>query len=632
MAKKAISKIKIRSTGKTYVIRPEGYDELFNKVCMLCDYYGIERPDKNSQSESTSPESNIVVGSIDLAESYVPVLSSGVQKTISITNTDSHNLSIDNSSVPDWVQIMTVNSNSLKFKVYTNTNSKSRSCALDVVDEVTGYTYPCMVSQDGYNEEVLAPVKPVPENKLIFQIPNRNLKVYADGTYALESQTNDYGVMGGQLFYGIPSNASFNFYMNLNTYELDHTELVNGVNKRYALIPASDFTIISDTVNENVNRLHINYKNGEKESTFVELFVYNFVYDVQNGQLKLYENGYCCMGNTYKFQMFTNIKNQPFAYRVVHYGGGNSGTYAFSDDMKETIVYNGESVELKYVVIDYERFDSPGLYYISIDYQDGSALANTKYIFVYDSQFSITFKEDSKTLMIDRCQEGSFTRQFDDHHGIYLRDYVDIHIGNVIMDFGTVDDVYEWLKNLRSFYINRFSSGSSVYREDGIIIQHSQASNMDAPEWFFFDSTWNSEAIDKIYVKYGNQTFDSMVVRTYDSDPNNIYIKGVDRVVYRMTVGVTYTLDQILKFKPVDANFEFLEIGREDWEDPFWISGSSEYFRIERPTTLPTSWDEFYRSYKITPLKAGTKRIYFTYRSVMSSIGGGGDIEIRINN
>ena len=60
MAKKAISKIKIKSTGKTYVIKPDGYDELYNLVNLLCDAYGISRPNRYSSSESTSPESQIV--------------------------------------------------------------------------------------------------------------------------------------------------------------------------------------------------------------------------------------------------------------------------------------------------------------------------------------------------------------------------------------------------------------------------------------------------------------------------------------------------------------------------------------------------------------------------------------------
>ena len=60
MAKKAISKIKIKSTGKTYYIKPDGYDELFDLVCRLCDVYGITRPNKSSYSNSTSPESQIV--------------------------------------------------------------------------------------------------------------------------------------------------------------------------------------------------------------------------------------------------------------------------------------------------------------------------------------------------------------------------------------------------------------------------------------------------------------------------------------------------------------------------------------------------------------------------------------------
>lgn len=57
MAKKAISRIKIRSTGKTYDIKPDGYDYLYALVNQLCDMYGIARPNKNSYSDSTSPES-----------------------------------------------------------------------------------------------------------------------------------------------------------------------------------------------------------------------------------------------------------------------------------------------------------------------------------------------------------------------------------------------------------------------------------------------------------------------------------------------------------------------------------------------------------------------------------------------
>lgn len=63
MAKKAISKIKIRSTGKTYKIKPDGYDDLYDMVCILCDRYGISRPNRYSQNESTSPESQGVPNS-----------------------------------------------------------------------------------------------------------------------------------------------------------------------------------------------------------------------------------------------------------------------------------------------------------------------------------------------------------------------------------------------------------------------------------------------------------------------------------------------------------------------------------------------------------------------------------------
>ena len=591
---------------------------------------GSGKPQSSSGSASQN-SSGTSETTINLAKSYVPVLQNGVNNTtVSITNTGSHTLTINNSTVPDWIDNVSLTKESLKFNVLLNPYSKSRTYNLEVTDNATGYTYPCVVSQDGYVEEVLAPEKPVPEQSLIFELPKRNVKVYDNGTYAIESAANDVGIMRGTFFTDVPSNASINFYMRQKTYELDQTETVNGVTHKYALIPYSDFDITSHAFVEKINRLHINYKSGTKESTFVEIFMYDYVYDVQDGQMKLYENGYCSIGNKYKFQL-TTVKNDDFTYYVREFGGYGPN-YEFSDDVKEHIMYNGEMTELRYVLIPVnDVFTKPGMYQISVDYHDGNALGNTKIVFVYDSQLKLTFKEDSKTLWIDRSQQGALKRQFDEYHGVQLRDYVDINVDNVIMNVGTVESIYNSLTNLGSFYINKFVSGQSVYTEDGIEITHLLKDN-NVSEWCFTDCTWKSEAIDKIYLRYGNQTFGSMTVRTFDSDTRNIYIKGVDCEGYGMKVGVTYTLRDVLTFKPADANFEFLEIGRVDWENPFWISGSTEYFRIEKPSTLPNTWEEFYNGYKITPLKEGKSRLYYTYRSVESSIGGCGDIIIRITN
>ena len=606
--------------------------------------------DSGSSQGSSDSSDSASTGNVVLDKSFINVTMDGLDEvTVNITNNVNHSLSVGD-DIPIWINGLTLTKNTMKFKVYGNRESMSRKYDIEIIDDVTDDIYHCVIYQDGYNDEYLAPKDAIPENNLVHYIPtnmpkvriyhgnavkikpDRKLKIYDNGTYALELKENEVGVVKGTFFTGVPNHASINFYMRHKTYELDQTEVVDGVSHRYAAIPLTDL----DYYNNGANTLYINYKNGERQPTFVKIIVHGVVYDVQDGQMKLYENGYCNIGDKYKFQLFTTIEDKPFVYYTAIRGGMTQIEYPFSDDVKEEIMYNGEMVELRYVILPYERFSAPGLYDMAVDYNDGRGLSNyNANIFVYDSQFSLTFKEN--TLMIDRCQQGALDRQFDSehgHHGIYLRDYIDIHIGDVIMDFGTEEDVYEYLKNLGAFGVNLPGgiSGKGVYTESAIEITHGQASNMTAKEWYFSDCTWDANNMDIIYVQYSGQSFGHMVIKLYDSDPDNIYIKGVDYVTYSMKVGDTCTLDKILKFKPVDANFDFLEIGRTQWENPFWIAANTDEIRIEKPETLPTSWEEFYKGYKITPLKAGYKRIYFTFRSVKSAIGGGGSIELRVKN
>ena len=327
---------------------------------------------------------------------------------------------------------------------------------------------------------------------------------------------------------------------------------------------------------------------------------YDLMYDVEDGNLKIYENGdYQLTGSEATGNLIGGIaENATFSLYM------RQKTYKF--DYTEEVEVDGETVQRKYAMIPAIDFPFPGEYKVYVNYGNGASMTKHATMFVFDSGIDISFNRDSIT--IDRSEEGGFERQLP--NGTNLLDYITVtQSGETVMQYD--------VKYLH-FYIGTYSSGSGTYRGNAVSLSNRE----------FDRCTWVSGASDDIWVSYGSKVYDSMTVTITESDPNSICIRGAEIVSRNFVAGNTYKISDFIKFIPEDSNFEYFELNNFSL-----TSKNSDYLQIRKNDSTPSTWAEFYNGYMtINALKGGRTRVYYTWKSDSSSTGGGGDFEVTIKS
>ena len=602
MAKKAVSKIKIKSTGKTYVIRPDGYDELYKKVCILCDYYGVSRPDITSSSASTSVESQIIPSSSESSQS-----SSKPSK---------------GPKLGCWW-----GSGSSAYK-YDPSKGKLRIYDNGFFRFVNG-------DDDNQDEAI------TPESRIIG----------TDGGYQepevryLPADVTITKVKVGDVEY--PFNNYENIMEDTSDSLLTHDYKV--VTHSYATVPTDELF-----AEYGYHSFLIYYTdNYSQQSTLARPAVHTlFAYNFADGHLRIYDNGqyrfvpYSELNGesveTPRLQgtFFQSINLEKFSYISLD----STKTFNF-EGQEDVYEVNGEEpVNHQYITVTPSDFKgSFWTRYLALRYTDSSYYASEIYVLPCDTRLDIYFKVNEITL--DRTDPNTIRTQIKNQLGSTFTDnlaeLIDINIGEGIDYLGDVDEetIKNQIKESLYFSIGGYSGGRTSYRGDNITV--SQVSSNNGEYWEIYACNWIKDAVEYINVTYRGHTYENsrLAVRMVDrKKPGQIYVRKMEVGIKTLYVNEIYTLRDLVKIIPSDGLFSDFQIIHDgiqgsvlDGTMDFFFKGADDAYITTMSERIPTNWDEFYDDFvTIKPIKAGQLRIYYLWRT--SSGGGGGNVWMNVKN
>ncbi len=328
-----------------------------------------------------------------------------------------------------------------------------------------------------------------------------------------------------------------------------------------------------------------------------------FNYDLQNGDLRIYDDG------SYRFvkdgdeeeypEVLGKLLNAMDPEKNISLYMGK--TYKLEES--EVVMDGGVPATRRYVTLPASDFSGLRGYRLYLNFNDGSALSRYIDIISFDSGINATFKVHE--VVIDRSNVLPIGRQ---------------------MPYGD---------NLTQNYVNGsegLNPSMLKFTSDSPVIKLYRWS-YDMGPYSKFDETidscnWQDGGVAHITMSIGNQVLDTMTIRVVTNDPNKVYIRGAESTCPRCYVGETHKLGEFLRFIPADSNFSYLGL-----DELRFFSGNNNILSVTKSETLPTTWDEFYNDYIfVNCVSPGITRIYYIWESDKSSNGGGGDYEVRVSS
>ena len=459
------------------------------------------------------------------------------------------------------------------------------------------------------------------------KIPLRGIKTLSP-RFSLDDFTNNK-VTTNKFIKFIPSDASIEIYLTSGDFYSDNNDLILIKRlKNYKAESQNDFfnnffKFSNDNKNLGSARIGFKWRNNpmgiggteyqtvyvhvgasgdyndssyssdnEQETSNIRFAQTKFNYDLSDGDLIIYKNG------NYRFSrsneivgvMITGVTENA-NYRL--YFNNNSKSYEFTYKDKN----NDE-----YTIIPTNEINLLGDSYLSIDRYNGKAYGIRTIIYTYDSKFNISFKV--KECIIDRSNPKSYTMQLPYANNLF--NYISIN---------NMDSNINYNKSNVHFYINTYSPGSAIYEGNAISIQND----------YLWNCTFEDNTETTIKVSYGSIEYDSMTIKIITSDPDKIYVRGMNISKTRFELNKKYTLKDCVTFIPHDCLFKYLYL------DNFIFTGSSLYMKIN-VHKRPTSWDEFFNNYiDIDFIKTGNTHLQYVWKCLETG-GGGGDEIIYILN
>lgn len=328
-----------------------------------------------------------------------------------------------------------------------------------------------------------------------------------------------------------------------------------------------------------------------------------FNYDLQNGDLRIYDDG------SYRFvkdgdeeeypEVLGKLLNAMDPEKNISLYMGK--TYKLEES--EVVIDGGVPATRRYVTLPASDFSGLRGYRLYLNFNDGSALSRYIDIISFDSGINATFKVHE--VVIDRSNVLPIGRQ---------------------MPYGD---------NLTQNYVNGsegLNPSMLEFTSDSPVIKLYQWS-YDMGSYSKFDETidscnWQDGGVAHITMKIGNQVLDTMTIRVVTNDPNKVYIRGAESTCPKCYVGETHKLGEFLKFIPEDSNFSYLGL-----DELTFTTGNKNILSVTKSDTLPTSWEEFYNNYiSVNCVSSGKTRVYYVWESDKSGNGGGGDYEVRVSS
>ena len=360
-------------------------------------------------------------------------------------------------------------------------------------------------------------------------------------------------------------------------------------------------------------------------------------YELEDGEMKFYENGMYKIGNGPLKDSRLNIPSTTFNLSInlykefSPYTKTGTTTYEFSDSQADSngryVVIKSEDSIVEYVgegVANFEPkpFAYPGVHKMYLNVE-GRKYSDFVKLIVTDRNFNLSFNTD--VITIDRSNEKSFANQMSTYYkGQTIIDYLNIPTNCQIRFYSFY--IYAYLNSFK-----RDSTGRAINEINGNALTMSPIKMLD--------STWKKNQEDKMYIKYGYLGVDKdypepetmcdgnyMTVKTSDSNPSMVCLRGITDSGYNHTFNVNqvYTLRDLFGFYPGDAtNFSLIM-------SKFDLTGyDTSAIKFTKLMDSPKSWSEFYDSYiQVTVLKKGLFDCYVNWESIQG-IGGKYLIKLR---
>ena len=359
-------------------------------------------------------------------------------------------------------------------------------------------------------------------------------------------------------------------------------------------------------------------------------------YELEDGEMKFYENGTYRIGNGPLKDSRLNIPSTTFNLSINLYKEFSpytkTGTtiYEFSDSQADSngryVVIKSEDSIVQYVgegVANFEPkpFAYPGVHKMYLNVE-GRKYSDFVKLIVTDRNFNLSFNTD--VITIDRSNEKIFANQMSTYYkGQTIVDYLNIPTNCQIRFYNFY--IYAYLNSFK-----RDGTGRAINEINGNAITMSPIKMLD--------STWKKNQEDKMYIKYGylgigkdspepetmcNGNY--LTVRTSDSNPSNVCLRGITDSGYNHTFNVNqvYTLRDLFGFYPGDAtNFSLIM-------SKFDLKGyDTTAIKFTKLMDTPKTWSEFYDSYiQVTVLKKGLFDCYVYWESIQ---GIGGEFRLKL--
>lgn len=337
-----------------------------------------------------------------------------------------------------------------------------------------------------------------------------------------------------------------------------------------------------------------------------------FTFDWEDGDLKIYESGYCRVGSG----IVSKLWDKP-ADKEISSFEFDSDNYTFESDT-ETINEDGDSVSRKYVTIS--KYVIPGKYNLKVKYNDNTS--ENVVLNIKDRKFTPTFKV--REIRINRTTEKNFDWIMENEYlGTYMTNSnlitYSLDYFNIPSDC-KVDTTAKYLYGKIHFKLNGISEGSPYRNEligNAVEVVRLASSN---GQWCFRDSTWKKDQRDTLTLMFGDVEYDQITISTYDEPGGTVYIRGISDEKFNHTFNVNqeYTLRDLFGFYPYDAEFS-LKMSTFKFQD---YNSSELSFRTVSSTT-PTTWKDFYDNYmRVKVLKKGYFNCYVYWKTSDGGLGG----------
>ena len=373
--------------------------------------------------------------------------------------------------------------------------------------------------------------------------------------------------------------------------------------------------------------------------------------DLEDGDLKIYENGWCRQGNGPLKQLFTYVPDTDFHYKLttyIYYSAYGSYTYSYEKEFyfdvgemeewhsydynaitrfsyhncqEEQIEEDGVLVTRKYITIPGELFEYCDYHYIYIEGEGLDKHYST--LDVSDRNFIISF--NTPEITIDRSNIYNFRTQMNAYHGTNIVDYINIPKNSKI----------KYNEDLLNLYLN------NIKRNGGKPVRGATGNAVIIGSLGFGGSTWRKNQSDTVHMSYGyigtntdsdlyhkpTYSTNTITVKTIDSS-SNVYLRGISDSGFnhKFNVGQEYTIRDLFGFYPTDMSGFQLNMSQFTFKE---YDTSALEFKVVSPQN-PTTWKAFYDDYmRVKVLREGIHQCYVSWRTSDGGMGGKMLITIR---